>query len=239
MQHSTHLSLVADTGVAITMGRRIANVAGFAVHAGAAQRFMGSSEADFNGSEPSANTVGVHRRTNGSHYATHDGTTAITAGDAIQGAALGKIDKHAAVAKAIAMPAAAATAVTASHDLSVNPVNGIQVQVVIPALPALVESKVATFLVEDSADNVTFATMVGVPAITRTGAAAAAGSAALTTNIALAPTARRYVRLSAAVEAGGGSNIAVTTTLNLLMPKIGQALESSSADGTIIRVTYD
>ena len=238
MQHSTHLSLVADTGVAITMGRRIANVAGFAVHAGAAQRFMGSSEADFNGSEPSANTVGVHRRTNGSHYATHDGTTAITAGDAIQGAALGKIDKHAAVAKAIAMPAAAATAVTASHDLSADPVNGIQVQVVIPALPALVEAKVATFLVEDSADNVTFTTMVGVPAITRTGASSA-GSAALTTNIVLAPTARRYVRLSAAVESGGGSNIAVTTTLNLLMPKIGQALESSSADGTIIRVTYD
>jgi hypothetical protein len=80
--------------------------------------------------------------------------------------------------------------------------------------------------------------MVGVPAITRTGASSA-GSAALTTNIVLAPTARRYVRLSAAVESGGGSNIAVSVTLNLLMPKIGQALESSSADGTIIRVTYD
>lgn len=238
MQHSNVLSLVADTGVAITMGRRIANVAGYAVHAGAAQQFMGSSEADFNGSEPSANTVGVHVRSNGSHYATHNGVTAIAAGDPIQGAALGKIDKHAAVAAAIAMPAAAATAVTASHDLSVNPVNGIQLQVVIPALPALVDTKVATFTVQDSADDVTFATMVGVPAITRTGAGGA-GSAALTTNIVLPPTVRRYVRLSITVESGGGSNIAVTSTLNLLLPKIGQALEASTTDGTIIRVVFN
>jgi hypothetical protein len=102
-----------------------------------------------------------------------------------------------------------------------------------------VDTKVATFTVQDSADDITFATMAGVPAITRTGVATSQGSAALTTNIALAPTARRYVRLSIAVESGGGSNIAVTATLNLLLPKIGQALEASTTDGTIIRVVFN
>jgi hypothetical protein len=47
------------------------------------------------------------------------------------------------------------------------------------------------------------------------------------------------VRLSIAVESGGGSNIAVTATLNLLLPKIGQALEASTTDGTIIRVVFN
>lgn len=232
------ISVTAATGVLLAMGKRIAiNSSGNPVAAGAAQRFLGTLKSDINGDFNAQRTGALMSRHGNLHTAIYGSGTDLSKGDAIMGAGAGKVDKWAAIAIATAMPAANANVTSTGFDLSLDPEPGIQLEVVIPALPSLVDTKVATFTVMDSADNVTFTAIGSIDAFTRTGAGGA-GSAALTRNFTLPRNVRQYVAVKAAVENGGGSNIAVNYTMNILLPKIGTALASAGADGDQVEVVF-
>lgn len=110
-----------------------------------------------------------------------------------------------------ALPAANATASTASVDLgSTNPGAGlepVEVEFAVEALPSLVDTKKCTLTMEDSADDSSFAAIAALATLVSTGASGA-GAAANSRRIKLPPNVRRYVRVSAAVEAAGGDNTA-------------------------------
>lgn len=116
-----------------------------------------------------------------------------------------------------AMPAAAATANSASIDLEQTPPNELPVEVLIevPALPALEDGKDATITFQDSADDSSFAAVDQIAAITLTGAGGA-GASATSMRFRLPSDIRRYIRFSAAVEAAGGDNTAVDVTMSLI-----------------------
>ena len=113
--------------------------------------------------------------------------------------------------KSIALPAAAATAVTASinfESTTLGPAaDDIEATISIDATPSLVDDKTIILTVEDSADNSTFAAVAGIGTLTVTGASSA-GAAAASQRFKFPPATRQYVRASAAVLTGGGSNIA-------------------------------
>lgn len=118
-----------------------------------------------------------------------------------------------------ALPAAAATNYTDSIDLGqdkVQSLEAIEFELVIPATPALVDTKLITFAVQDSADDSTFAAVDPAISTTVVGVATSQGGTAKTVRFRLPSTARRYVRISQTVETGGGSNIAVSTTFSVL-----------------------
>lgn len=118
-----------------------------------------------------------------------------------------------------AMPAAAANNNHDGIDLgAVTPGvtgEGVEVLLTVPALPALADTKIATFTFQDSADNATFAAIPELATLTRTGAGGV-GSAATTRCVRLPSTARRYIRVNQAVEAAGGDSTAVSTTVEVL-----------------------
>lgn len=117
-----------------------------------------------------------------------------------------------------ALPAAAASAVTASLDLGqdkIQSLEAIEFEISVPATPALVDAKTIIYTVEDSADNSSFAAVD--PAITTTSlGAGGVGAAAKLTRFRLPSHTRRYVRLKATVLTGGGDNTAVSFTLAAL-----------------------
>lgn len=118
-----------------------------------------------------------------------------------------------------ALPAAAANNATDGLDLGqtkVQSLEAIEFELVIPATPALVDTKIITFTVEDSADNTTFAPVDPLISTTVVGVATAQGGAAKTVLFRVPSQTRRYVRVKAAVETGGGSNIAVSYSLAAL-----------------------
>lgn len=118
-----------------------------------------------------------------------------------------------------ALPAAAANNATDGLDLGqtkVQSLEAIEFELAIPATPALVDAKVITFTVEDSADNSSFAAVDPLISTTVVGVATSQGGAAKTVRFRLPSQTRRYVRVKAAVESGGGSNIAVSYTLAAL-----------------------
>lgn len=99
---------------------------------------------------------------------------------------------------------------------TVNPGVHPELLVELPATPALVEDKTITLTVEDSADGENFAAVADLPAIVVTGAAAAAGGAAVERRFALPINLRRHVRLAQAVLTGGGDNTAVSGKLSFV-----------------------
>ncbi len=117
-----------------------------------------------------------------------------------------------------ALPAAGANNNSDSIDLeqpTADTINeGFSVQVVIPALPALVDTKKVTITFQDSADGEAFVAIPELAAFVVT--AGAEGGAAASRTVRLPATARRYIRINQAVEAAGGNNTAVSTTLQLL-----------------------
>lgn len=118
-----------------------------------------------------------------------------------------------------ALPAAAAATAPTGVDLSVSqrtgPLDGhAQFRITVPATPSLVDAKTITFTIQDSADNVTFTAIPGVATLVTTGASGA-GAAAQDVLRHIPKTTRRYVRCIAAVETGGGSNIAVSYTFSV------------------------
>lgn len=120
-----------------------------------------------------------------------------------------------------ALPAAAATASSASVDLSAveaGPLSAslMEVQIAVPALPALVEDKTVTVTLTDSADDSSYDTLATVGNMVITGGSGN-GAAAKTWRLFLPPHTRRYLKLTIAVLTGGGDNTGVTATMDFLV----------------------
>lgn len=119
-----------------------------------------------------------------------------------------------------ALPAAAATNYSDSIDLGFDPsthgnsIDGF-LQVYLPATPSLADTKTVTLSIEDSADNSSFAAATGTPTFVATGASAA-GAAALTGEVQIPTTLRRYVRLKQVVASVGGDNTAIKSRFALI-----------------------
>lgn len=113
--------------------------------------------------------------------------------------------------KAKALPAANSTNYTDAIDLiSSSPginARGYQYEIDVPALPALVDTKKATFTIQDSADGVNFTNVDTLAPLVLTGASGA-GAAAVKKLYKLPENIRRYVRHSNNIENGGGDNTA-------------------------------
>jgi hypothetical protein len=121
--------------------------------------------------------------------------------------------------KTSALPAAAANNSTAAIDLQqaaagVN-LDKVDVEVAVPAVPALANTKTLTLTIQDSANGTDFDAIPGLATLVLTGAGGV-GAAAATRTVKLPTSARRYIRANAAVEADGGSNIAVSYSISLL-----------------------
>lgn len=127
-----------------------------------------------------------------------------------------RIDAEKEVVKAL--PAAAANHDTDAIDLEQEHggiLEAIAFEVDVPALPALVEDKVVTITVKDSADGSSFAPLD--PAITTTITGGVGnGAAAKRVRFRLPPHARRFVALNIAVESGGGNNTGVSLAFRAL-----------------------
>jgi hypothetical protein len=128
----------------------------------------------------------------------------------------GRNRQDASLNRSIALPAAGASASTTAIDFGafagIGSIRPEEVNLIfgVPATPSLTEAKVITLTLEDSADNSSFTAIASAAARTVTGAALAAGGAAFEDKVPLPYDARQYIRLTAAVESGGGSNIAVS-----------------------------
>jgi hypothetical protein len=127
--------------------------------------------------------------------------------------------KDAGLTASVALPAAAANVNTAGIDLGQvlgGEIQDVAVSISVPATPALVEAKTITCTLMDSADGSTFAAVD--PAITTviTGATGGAGPAKEIL-FRLPITTRRYIAANFAVLTGGGSNVAVSGTIAVLV----------------------
>lgn len=121
--------------------------------------------------------------------------------------------------KAIALPAAGATAVTAGIDLGQTlggKLEAVEVVVEIPVTTTLVDAKVITVTLKDSADGNSFTAIPGLAVLSVTGITGN-GSAAFEQRVRLPPATRRYIRAEAAIPGDGGSNIAYDLTLSVLV----------------------
>lgn len=120
--------------------------------------------------------------------------------------------------KSIALPAAAATAVTASinfESVTLGPAaDDIEATISIDATPSLVDAKTIIITVQDSADNSSFTAVAGIGTLTVTGASSA-GAAAASQRFKFPPATRQYVRASATVLTAGGDNTAVSFYLKV------------------------
>lgn len=119
-----------------------------------------------------------------------------------------------------ALPAANAANYTNSLDL--GQVNGGEIEninlvVKVEATTTLVEAKTITLTLKDSANNETFAAITGVAALTVTGKTTTGGSEAFELRLRLPPDTKRYIRLDAAVENGGGDNTGTNYSLAILV----------------------
>lgn len=117
----------------------------------------------------------------------------------------------------IALPAAAASALTALVDLGadrVGPVaHPLEVHLSLPALPSLVaDKKVTVDLCDCDTSGGTYTPIPTTGNMIVTGGVGN-GAAAKSWRLYLPPDTRRYVKAQVAVETGGGSNIAQSLTL--------------------------
>jgi hypothetical protein len=121
--------------------------------------------------------------------------------------------------KSIALPAAAAANNTASVNLgskTLGPVaDFVELEIFIGATAALVDTKTITLTVKDSADDSSFAAVPSLATLVQTGAGGA-GAAAATRRVRLPGSTRQFLRVDAAVESGGGSNVAVSYGFRVL-----------------------
>jgi hypothetical protein len=125
--------------------------------------------------------------------------------------------KDAELIRTLALPAAGADTATAGIDLGQVPPNEFrfEIELVLPALPSLADTKKVTVTLEDSADGSVFAAVVGLATLEVTGAGGA-GAAAVTRRVRPPAHLRRYLRAKAAVEAAGGNSTDKTLTLALV-----------------------
>jgi hypothetical protein len=120
--------------------------------------------------------------------------------------------------KRVNLPAANASAVTASIYLgrAGDPIlENAELKVSLPATPDLVDAKTVTVTLKDSADDITFAAIPELATLVVTGAGGA-GAAAAERIVRLPSSTRPYVRADVAVLTGGGDNTDVELTLELL-----------------------
>jgi len=115
-----------------------------------------------------------------------------------------------------ALPAAGATNTSASMDFTQGgeAPETVELEISVPALPSLADAKNATFTVEESDDDTTFAAAPWGPTVTLTGAGGA-GAAAKSQRFRAPASAKRYIRLSQTVDAAGGDNTAQSGTLRM------------------------
>lgn len=83
----------------------------------------------------------------------------------------------------------------------------------VPATPALVDTKVITLTVKDSANGTDFTAIGVVAPLTVTGTAS--GGVAASFRVRLPSDTRRYVRVDQSVPADAGTNTAITVTASL------------------------
>lgn len=115
-----------------------------------------------------------------------------------------------------ALPAAAANATSTGVDVGLNRKTWKEeIAVSVPALPNLVNAAVVTFQPMDSADNITFANIVGLGTQVVTGAGGV-GSPATTLYWPLPRDARRYIAVNANILTGAGNNTASSFTFYVL-----------------------
>jgi hypothetical protein len=121
--------------------------------------------------------------------------------------------------KTKAYPAAAATATSDAIDLLDSTpslkLRNAEIEVALPAVAALVDTKKATATIQHSDDNSSFAAVDTLATVIQTGAGGA-GAAAVTKRFKASADLKRYVRLSVAVESGGGDNTAASSTLSVV-----------------------
>jgi hypothetical protein len=125
--------------------------------------------------------------------------------------------KDAELIRTVALPAAGANASTTAIDLDHLPPNEFrfEIELTLPALPSLANTKKATVTVEDSADGTTFDPVPGFAPLEVTGAGGT-GSAAAIRRVRPPSDLRRYLRAKVAVEADGGNNTARSLTMGLV-----------------------
>jgi hypothetical protein len=119
-----------------------------------------------------------------------------------------------------ALPAAAATANSDPIDLGAapGPVPSLQVEVQVEATTTLVDGKDIDLELQhssDDGDSDAYAAVPGTGNFKVTGITGN-GSAAYNQRLYLPKDVKRYIRLSATVETGGGNNTAKYFTLQLL-----------------------
>ena len=112
---------------------------------------------------------------------------------------------------------AATAAYSASLDLgqtAVQSLEQLEFEIAVPATATLVNAKVMTLTIEESADNSTFAAVDPLISTTITGTAGNL-SAAKTVRFRLPSQTKRYVRVKAITSADGGDNSAAANTYTL------------------------
>lgn len=128
---------------------------------------------------------------------------------------MNRILKDIELIKVKALPAAAASASSASIQVGPGLPESIQAQILAPAVPALVDAKTIIYTFEDSADDSSFAAIPELATLTQLGAGGV-GAAAATRTVYLPPSVRKFVRVTAAVLTAGGDNTAASFTFQLL-----------------------
>jgi len=125
--------------------------------------------------------------------------------------------KDAELIRTVALPAAATTATTDPFNLIQKPPHEchFEVELALPALPSLADTKKATITLEDSEDGITFATIAALATMEVTGVGGA-GAAAAIRKVRLPSDVRQYIRAKVAVDAAGGNNTAKSLTMALV-----------------------
>lgn len=91
-------------------------------------------------------------------------------------------------------------------------------EVIIPTVTGLANAATLTVTVEDSDDDSTYASVGrSLPAYVLTGAGGV-GATGYTAKFRLPPSAKRYVRISTAVSAAGGTLTSLSVTFSILIP---------------------
>lgn len=118
-----------------------------------------------------------------------------------------------------ALPAAAANNNSPTLDLggsaSYFQAQHVEVEIVVPATPALVDAKTIIISLQDSADDSSYAATDPAISTTLTGAGGV-GAAAKTVRFRLPSNVRRYIQFNQAVLTAGGDSTAVSVTYRLL-----------------------
>lgn len=130
-----------------------------------------------------------------------------------------RIIRDAALKVTKAIPAAGANHNTATIDLgSSTPgagIEGVEVEIAIPALPSLADTKTLTVKLQDSADDSTYADIEELASLVVTGVSTS-GSAAATRTVRLPSSVGRYIQANLAVASAGGDNTAKSVVVSLL-----------------------